>query len=58
MWSEVEGKPVNRERRRSTSKDKAVSRDLKARGAKAETEMHKERSSSWSNTAQCLAWTP
>ena len=36
MWSEVEGKPVNRERRKSTSKDKAVSSDLKARGAKAE----------------------
>lgn len=37
LCSEAEGKPVNRERRQSTSKEKAVSSDLKARGA--ETEM-------------------
>ena len=43
MSSEVEGNPVNRERRKSTSKDKAVSSDLKASGAKAETEMRQRR---------------
>ena len=43
MSSEVEGNPVNRERRKSTSKDKAVSSDLKASGGKAETEMRQRR---------------